>query len=91
MTWFELLKAILLKSNTKEYYLEHPDFESVMSPFMLARYLSMTPKTLKWGRAVNHLNKAKLSNRHIFLFAWENIPKQTSGYIPYMKKEKKKK
>lgn len=90
MTFFDFLKVLLVKSGSKDEWLEHPDFEKIFSPFMLARYLSMKPQLLQWSRAINHLNASKLDKRSIFLFAWDNIPKQANGYIPYIKKEKKK-
>lgn len=90
MTFFDFLKVLLLKTGTKEQWMEHQDFDKIFSPFMLARYLSMKPQLLQWARAVNHLNASSLDKRSIFAFAWDNIPKQTNGYIPYIKKEKKK-
>lgn len=91
MTFFDIIKGILIKSNPKEYYLEHPDFDKVFSPFMLARYLSMRVDLMPWGRIVNHLNGSKVSARNVFIFAWDSIPKQNNGYVAYIKKDKKKK
>jgi hypothetical protein len=90
MTFFTILKDILTKGNSKEYYLEHPDFDKVFSSFMLARYLSMRSDLMMWARLINHLNVAKVSPRNIFIFAWDSIPKQKNGYIPYIKKDKRK-
>lgn len=89
MTFFDIMKDILTKGNSKEYYLEHPEFEKMFSPFMLARYLSMRADLLPWARIVNHLNGAKTSARNVFIFAWDSIPKQRNGYIAYIKKYKK--
>lgn len=91
MTFFDIMKDILTKNNSKEYYLEHPEFDKVFSPFMLARYLSMRQDLIIWARAINHLNSSKLSARNIFIFAWDSIPKQKNGYISYIKKTKKDK
>ena len=91
MNFFDVMKDILTKGNSKEYYLEHPDFEKIFSSYMLARYLSMRTDLLPWARLVNHLNLSKATQRNIFIFAWDSIPKQKNGYIPYIKKTKKKK
>lgn len=91
MTFFDMMKDILTKGNSKEYYLEHPDFEKTFSSFMLARYLSMRADLLPWARLINHLNLSKATSRNIFIFAWDSIPKQKNGYISYIKKDKKDK
>lgn len=91
MTFFDLLKIILMKSGTKEAVLEHPEFEKAFSPYMLARYLSMRADLVVYARLINHLNTTCLDKRQMFLFAWDNIPKQSKPYIPYIKKTKKEK
>lgn len=89
MTFFDIMKDILVKGNSKEYYLEHPEFDKIFSPYMLARYLSMRPNLIKWARVINHLNMSKCTARNVFIFAWDSIPKQDNGYISYIKKDKR--
>jgi len=51
----------------------------------------MRADLIGYAHIVNHLQTSGLSNRAIFKFAYDAIPKQKSGYIQYMKKAKKEK
>lgn len=85
ITFYDVLKDILLKQNGKLD--EEPGFEQVFSTFMLVRYLSMKPTLMKYA---NQLNKwqGMLSNKYVYKYAYKHIPKQSSGFIQYIKKKK---
>ena len=88
LTFFDILKDILLKQNGNMY--QSNNFEQTFSTYMVVRYLSMKPNLIKYAKQINHLNKINcLTPKHIYLWCYHNIPKQSSGYIRYIKKQKK--
>ena len=88
LTFFDILKDILLKQNGELHQTQ--GFDQVFSPFMVVRYLSMKPNLLRYANQINQFNKTNcFTPEQIYLWCYNNIPKQTNGYIKYIKKKKK--
>ena len=87
LTFFDILKDILLKQNGKLN--EEPEFTKIFSSYMLVRYLSMKDNLIEYANKINGWQKI-LTPEDIYFWAYKNIPKQKSGFIKYIKKDKKK-
>lgn len=85
-SFFDCLSDILLKYSNGEL-INAPDFKKHFSPYMLCRYLSMKTSLIKYAEYLNML-QTRLTAEQIFLLAYKLIPKQSSGFIKYLKKEK---
>ena len=85
--FFDILGDILTKKSGGKLY-EEPEFNKFMSNFMLVRYLSMRPALLPYAQILNKF-QCTLSSTDIYRWAYNNIPKQSSGYIKYISKKKK--
>jgi len=84
--FFDIMGDILLKKNGSLH--EQSNFKQVFSPYMLNRYLSMSDELVVYTEFLNK-NINVLTSEQIYLWAWNNIPKQKSGFIKYIKKKKK--
>ena len=91
MTIFDIMKGILLKAKSKEYFLNKSEFNKIFSPYMIARYFSMRTDLIMYARILNHLNTTSLSKEQIFTFIYDAVPKQKNWYISYIKQDKKSK
>lgn len=54
---------------------------------MLCRYLSMKESLIEYAEYFNIL-QGTLTNEQMYILAYKLIPKQSSGYIKYLKKNK---
>lgn len=88
MTFFDILGNILTKN--KDNLEDDIDFESTFSSYMLIRYLSMRDSLLPYARFIQLFVRANIDNKTIYRWAYVNIPRQTSPYIKYIAKKKKK-
>ena len=86
ITFFDVMKDILLKQNGELD--KETNFNQVFSSFMLVRYLSMKPELMEYADKLNSWQKF-LSSKQIYKWAYKNIPRQSTGFIPYIKKKKK--
>lgn len=55
---------------------------------MLCRYISMKESLIKYAEYLN-IMQTKLTTEQLYILAYKIIPKQTSGYIRYIKSNKK--
>jgi len=88
ITFYDILSDILLKKSGKLD--EESNFNQVFSTFMIIRYLSMKTNLIPYATKLNEW-QGLLSNKTVYKYLYNNIPKQSSGYITYIKKIKKKK
>ena len=87
-SFFDILKDILLKQSGGTLH-EETEFNTLFSPFMLARYLSMRDDLMIYARIINKYQTV-LEPYQIYQLAYKMIPKQRNGYIKYISKKKKK-
>lgn len=87
--FFNILSDILLKKSKCTMHLE-PGFNTDFSSFMLIRYLSMKPNLTQYAVILNNYQYNCLTPEQIYKWCYENIPKQKSGFIRYISKNKKK-
>lgn len=59
-------------------------FNSAMSSYMLVRYLSMRMNLLPYAEIIQMLQRANISDRDIYIWAYKNIP-AGNPYIKYIK------
>ena len=85
--FFDILQDILLKNSGGTLHLKE-EFKKYMSSFMLARYLSMNSDLFAYGYIINSW-QLTLSPEQIYIWAYNNVPQQKSGYIKYISKKKK--
>ena len=85
--FFDILQDILLKKSEGTLHLKE-EFKKHMSSYMLARYLSMSSYLFEYGYIINSW-QLTLSPEQIYLWAYNNVPKQKSGFIKYISKKKK--
>jgi len=83
LTFFDILSDILLKKDGTLY--KNAQFQQIFSPFMLVRYLSMKESLISYANTLNMLHQ-HLTYKEVYLWCYHTIPKQTSGYIKYIKK-----
>jgi hypothetical protein len=88
MNFYDILQDILLKKSGNLD--EDLEFSSNMSGFMVARYLSMKDDLIIYADVVNHFNSVGINDVQIYKWCYNNVPKQKSGFIKYIKKAKKK-
>ena len=92
--FFEILTDILTKVSGGNLYKTCPKFNSLFTPYMLCRYLSMKKNLMIYGEVINQLwmrNGVEiLSKEQVYTLAYQLIPKQKSGFIAYIKKPEKK-
>jgi len=88
-SFFDILGDILTKKSGGILYEEY-DFKKFMSNYMLVRYLSMKPTLLPYAQILNKY-QCTLSSEEMYRWAYNNIPKQKSGFIKYISKKKKEK
>jgi len=86
--FFDILEDILMKHSGKTL---HQDdlFQKNMSVYMITRYLSMRDSLLPYARIINRLS-SNMTGEQVYLWAYDNIPKQRSPFIKYISKKKKK-
>ena len=91
INFYNILKDILLKQSGGTLYKES-NFKSECRPFMLARYFSMKEELISYANKLNEMNKVNVLNeKQIYLWCYYHVPKQSTGYIKYISKPKKKK
>jgi len=86
-TFYDILKDILLKQNGNLD--KEKCFETEFSKYMMIRYLSMKTDLMCYANKLNKYQSV-LTNKEVYKWLYNIIPKQTSGYIAYIKKDKKK-
>ena len=84
MNIFTILDDILVKK-TKTLY-EESWFESVFSKYVITRYISMDVSLSSYAEACNLLGPY-WSNKQMYLFLVNSIPKRKSSFIKYIKKD----
>ena len=85
--FFDILSDILLKKSGGTLWKEE-NFKKLMSSYMLVRYLSMRSNLLIYAQILNKY-QCTLTPKEMYLWAYNNIPKQKSGFIKYISKKKK--
>lgn len=86
--FFDCLSDILLKKSGGTLH-TLPDFKKHFSNYMLCRYISMKPALIDYAEYFNTL-QTTLTAEQMYLLAYKLIPKQHSGFIKYLKKNKVK-
>jgi hypothetical protein len=86
-SFFDCLSDILLKYSGGELR-KSPEFKKHFSSYMLCRYLSMKESLLPYAEYLNNLQTI-LSSEQMYILAYNLIPKQKTGFIKYIKKNKK--
>lgn len=67
---------------------KHPDFNKMMSSFMLVRYLSMRNELMPYVEILNRIQTG-LTKEQFYHLACDLIPKSRNGFVKYyLKKEK---
>jgi len=89
MDLFDVLNDIMMKRSGGKLH-ETEGFDKVMSTYMVCRYLSMRQSTNIYGTLLNKY-QGTLSPSQVYLWLYDTVPKQTSGFIPYLKRQKKPK
>lgn len=85
-SFFDCLSDILLKYSNGNL-INATEFKKYFNSYMLCRYISMKPALIEYAECLNML-QTKLTQEQMFLLAYKLIPKQSSGFIKYLKKEK---
>lgn len=85
---FEVLGNILQKKS-EELFLKHisaDDFEKQLPRYMVIRYLSMGKPEVSKIILENQVALERMPNNKAFYrFLMDNVPKQKSGFIKYLK------
>ena len=85
---FDILSNIL-KDKSNEIYLNHinaDDFDKTFPKYMLIRYLSMHSSSDVNSIVLNNqLQFERMPNRALYKFLLDNVPKQKSSWIKYIK------
>lgn len=87
INFFDCLTDILLKYSGGEL-VKSKEFRKCFSSYMLCRYISMKESLIKYAEYLN-IMQTKLTAEQLYILAYKLIPKQTSGYIKYIKSNKK--
>lgn len=85
---FEALGNILQKKSEEllQKHLELEDFEKQFPRFMVFRYLSMAKPEVSQIIVDNQLSLERMpSNKIVYRFLMDAIPRQKSGFIKYIK------
>ena len=83
--FYELVIDMLAKISGKLYL--SSKFDSLFSPYMLCRYISMRPNLLKYAELLNLVNSvSKLTKIQFYKFAYAVLPKSEYVFIKYIKK-----
>lgn len=86
---WELVVDILTKISGKLDQCEK--FQTVFSPYILCRYISMREDLMQYADLLNTFNSnSKLTNAQFYHLAYQLIPKQRNCYVKYIKKIEKK-
>ncbi len=86
---YEIVINILLKYSDNLYLAD--EFNSIFSPYILCRYLSMKKSLMPYAEYLNTINStSKLSNVEFYKLSYALIPKQKNSFIKYIKKAEKK-
>ena len=86
---YEIVINILLKYSDTLYLADN--FNSLFTPYILCRYLSMKTSLMPYAEYLNTINStSKLSNVEFYKLAYALIPKQKNSFIKYIKKIEKK-
>lgn len=83
MDFFEVLRNVIQKNDPN--IVENPDFDKVFTSYMLVRYLSMRLDLLPLAQVIQSMQKAGISEKDIYQFAYKNVPYSRNGYIKYIK------
>lgn len=87
---YEIVINILGKYSNNLYLADN--FESIFSPFILCRYLSMRSSLIPYAEYLSTVySTSKLSNVNFYKLAYSLIPKQSNLFIKYIKKIEKNK
>jgi hypothetical protein len=87
---YEIVINILAKYSKNLYLADN--FNTLFSPFILCRYLSMKNELLPYAEYLSTVySTSKLSNVEFYKLAYALIPKQRNSFIRYIKKSEKKK
>ncbi len=91
---YEIIVDILTKISGGKLHETCSKFNSLFSPFLLCRYLSMKTSLIGYSEILNQLwyrnGNETLSKEQLYILAYNLIPKQHSGFIQYIKKPEKK-
>lgn len=87
---FEIVINILSKYSDNLYKADN--FNSIFSPFLLCRFLSMKNNLLPYAEYLSTVySTSKLSNIDFYKLSYALIPKQNNSFIKYIKKKEKNK
>ena len=83
--FYELVVDMLAKISGKLYL--SSKFDSLFSPYMLCRYISMRQDLLKYAELLNFVNStSKLTKIQFYKLAYAVLPKSEYVFIKYIKK-----
>jgi hypothetical protein len=88
-SFFDCLTDILLKVSNGQLY-TYDGFKKYFSKVMICRYLSMKQSLMIYAEYLNKV-QYNLTNEQFYILVYNLIPKQSSGFIKYIKKSKKEK
>ena len=88
-SFFDIMGDILTKKSGGTLH-EESEFKKHFSAYMLARYLSMKDDLIVYGMIINKYQTI-LEPAQLYKWAYNNVPRQRSGFIKYIKKSKGKK
>lgn len=87
---YEIVINILSKYSDNLYKADN--FNSIFSPFLLCRFLSMKNDLLPYAEYLSTVySTSKLSNIDFYKLSYALIPKQNNSFIKYIKKKEKNK
>jgi hypothetical protein len=90
LAMYEIVINILAKYSDSLYTAEN--FNSIFSPYILCRYLSMKTNLLPYAEYLSTVySTSKLSNIDFYKLSYNLIPKQPNSFIKYIKKKELKK
>jgi hypothetical protein len=88
-SFFDCLTDILLKISNCNLH-KYNGFKKHFSKVMICRYLSMKPSLMLYAEYLNQI-QYNLTNEQFYILTYRLIPKQNSGFIKYIKKQKTEK
>ena len=90
LAMYEIIVNILAKYSDNLY--EAENFNSLFSPFVTCRYLSMRNELIPYAEYLSTVySNSKLTNVEFYKLCYNLIPKQKNSFIRYIKKMEKKK
>lgn len=89
MQIYDIIDDILLKKSGGVLHTTE-EFNKSMSVYMVCRYLSMKSTTIVYATLLNKY-QSTLTPSQVYTWLYDIIPKQHSGFIPYLKRQAKPK